>query len=337
MKFAVIGGGQQGLVIARALAENHEVHLLDLAPASGNWTPHTYDASRPETLEARIAPVDLVVGALPSHLSHRTAKAVIQAQKSLVDVAFAAENLRELHAQAVAQNVCVLPDFGLAPGLTNFLAGRAAHTLKPQRLLLQVGGVAIDKNAPFGYTRTWSLEDLLEEYIRPARYKAAGKTESAPAFSEKYTFDIAGVGTMEAFLTDGTRSLLDLPVDNIREETLRWPGHVDAVRPLVENNTLIETLTQQCETGKDRVVLRVEADDQTAVMTSMADNNISAMAKTTALTTATVAEWVAETGFNRPGVHYPEDLASDDKIYTELLDRLEKRDIRFTPPRPFKA
>ena len=61
-----------------------------------------------------------------------------------------------------------------------------------------------------------------------------------PALSEPELVEIAQIGTLEAFNTDGLRSLLVTmrQVPNMAEKTLRYPGHIDLVRALRESGFL---------------------------------------------------------------------------------------------------
>ena len=71
---------------------------------------------------------------------------------------------------------------------------------------------------------------------------------SVPVFSELETLTVDGAGEMEAFLSDGLRTLVEtLPqVPRMEEKTLRWPGHVAAVRPLVERGTFLDEFRARC-------------------------------------------------------------------------------------------
>ena len=76
---------------------------------------------------------------------------------------------------------------------------------------------------------------MIEEYTRPARVVEDGRVVTRPALSEIETIEVPGVGTLEAFLTDGLRTLLTtVPARSMKEKTLRYPGHAEAMRALRE-------------------------------------------------------------------------------------------------------
>src|SRR5262249_10095963 len=76
--------------------------------------------------------------------------------------------------------------------------------------------------------------DVIEEYVRPARMVENGKIVIKEALSEPELIDFPGVGSLEAFNTDGLRSLIQTlaGVPDMKEKTLRYPGHIELMRVL---------------------------------------------------------------------------------------------------------
>lgn len=256
MRILVLGGGAQGRVLSADLARSlpaAAITVMDLVRPALAPLPNLAwiegDASDPAGIARRLAEHDLGVGALPSRFGFGAMQAAIAARRTLVDVSFTAEDPLVLDAEARAAGVTVAPDCGLAPGLSNLLLGEAvrAHGT-PRSATILVGGVAEDPTRPFGYVVTWSVDDLMEEYTRPARIVREGRETEVPVFSGLTRVAVEGVGEMEAFYSDGLRTLIGtLPgVREMGEMTLRWPGHVEAIRPLLEAGTLRDTLRARC-------------------------------------------------------------------------------------------
>ncbi len=347
MKIVVLGGGAQGRVIARDLARSlrdAHVTVADLTqptlPALPNLDWIEADLADPATIARLLRDHDFGVGALPSRLGFGAMKAAIEAKRSLVDVSFSAEDPLALDAEARAAGITIAPDCGLAPGLSHLLVGHhAARYGTPDEVLIMVGGVSEDASRPFGYVVTWSLDDLLEEYVRPARIIRGGVPAEVPAFSGLERVQIAGVGEMEAFYSDGLRTLVEsLPgVREMGEKTLRWPGHAEAVRPLVENGRLLDELRRHCLANppRDLVVLdvRMRWGDTRRQATMLdrydAKTGMTAMSRTTAFTTSVVAQLAARGGLKEHGVHPLERIARDDKAYGFILAEMESRGVRF--------
>jgi lysine 6-dehydrogenase len=347
MKILVLGGGAQGRVIARDLARSlrdAQITVADLTqptlPALPNLDWIEADLSDRPTIARLLHGYDFGVGALPSRLGFGAMHAAIEAKRNLVDVSFSAESPLELDAVARAAGITIVPDCGLAPGLSHLLVGyHATRHGTPEEALIMVGGVAEDAKRPYGYVVTWSLDDLLEEYVRPARIVRGGETIEVPAFSGLERVQIEGVGEMEAFYSDGLRTLIEtLPgVREMGEKTLRWPGHAEAVMPLVESGDLLDEFRRHCFANppRDLVVLEVRLRwGDTRRTVSMVDRydastGMTAMSRTTAFTTSVVAQLAARGGLPEKGVQPLERVARDDKAYRFILAEMESRGVRF--------
>src|SRR5690606_28022112 len=102
-----------------------------------------------------------------------------------------------------------------------------------ERLSIMVGGLPVERSWPWEYRAPFSPSDVIEEYLRPARLRIAGRTVEREALSEIELVDLPGVGTLEAFNTDGLRSLLEtLDFEDMVEKTLRYPGYAEKMRVL---------------------------------------------------------------------------------------------------------
>jgi lysine 6-dehydrogenase len=336
-RILVLGGGRQGRVLASALAADFPVTVADRIPVEVPGAAHVVaDLADPHEVELLAARYDLVVGALPASIGFAAARATVAARRSFVDIAFYEQDVTTLDADARRAGVAVLPDCGLAPGLSNLVCGRAV-ALSPRRAVhIKVGGVAADARRPYGYVITWSPDDLCAEYVRPARIRRGGEVVALPATSELELVDVPGLGTMEAFLTDGLRTLLALEVPEMTGKTLRWPGHVAAVRPYLDDGSLRARLARDCTLGDDVVAFRLDVDDEPPViMVDRARDGLTAVARTTALTCAAFARLLAEGGVKACGLVTPEQVGRDATAYRSLLDTLGSHGIVFTPRYPF--
>jgi saccharopine dehydrogenase-like NADP-dependent oxidoreductase len=203
---------------------------------------------------------------------------------------------------------------------------------------MYVGGVAQDRDRPYGYVITWSLEDLLEEYVRPARVVREGKAAKLPPFDDLDRVHVPGVGEMESFLSDGLRTIIDtMPgVRTMSERTLRWPGHVEQVRPLVQSGKFLGEFRSKCTArpALDLVAMMtvvqrgLHVQRATLVDRYDRDSGLTAMSRTTALTTSAVAQWVAGGGGGAPGVRPLELVGPDVRAYTAITSALERHGVR---------
>jgi saccharopine dehydrogenase-like NADP-dependent oxidoreductase len=357
MKIAVLGAGAQGKVIAEDLARSlprAHVTVADLKkpalPELPNLRAVEADLSSHEAVARLLHGHDLGVGALPSRFGFGAMKGAVEAKRPFVDVSFSPEDPLWLNHDAKRAGTAILPDCGLAPGLSHLLVGDLlARGPAPESFEILVGGVAQDQTRPYGYVVTWSLDDLMEEYTRPGRYVKDGKIVVEPVLENVEQEEIRGVGTMESFVSDGLRTLITTAaaVPDQAEKTLRWPGHVAAIKPLVASGKLKEEFTAKCtpEPREDLVVLVVRAKwsdgrKEESLLVDRYDpaTNRTAMARTTAFTTSVTAQWVADRieggGTITPGVRPLELVAQEEGAVDFILGAMTKRGVAFTRTTP---
>jgi len=168
---------------------------------------------------------------VPGFMGYHTLKAVIEAGKNVVDISFFPEDALQLDSLAKEKNVTAIIDCGVAPGVSNLIIGRYNELMKIESFECYVGGLPKTRKKPFEYKAPFSPIDVIEEYTRPSRLKENGQIATKPALSETELIDFEEVGTLEAFNTDGLRSILfTMPhVPNLKEKTLRYPGHADLI------------------------------------------------------------------------------------------------------------
>jgi saccharopine dehydrogenase-like NADP-dependent oxidoreductase len=179
---------------------------------------------------------DLVLGALSSVIGLQTLRAVIEAGRPYVDISFMAEDALSLSGLAAERGVTAVVDCGVAPGMSNMMCGHAAARLQPcESLAIYVGGLPVERRWPFEYKAGFAPHDVIEEYVRPSRLVEDGRVVVREALSEPELLDFPGIGTLEAFNTDGLRSLATtLSVPFMKEKTMRYPGPIALMRVLRE-------------------------------------------------------------------------------------------------------
>lgn len=232
----VLGGGLVGAVIAADLAADPRLRVtvadrrreaLERAQrrAPGVATVEA-DLVDPAAIRRLAAEHDVVVGALASAIGFAALRTVIESGRPCCDICFMPEDALELDELARDRGVTAVVDCGVAPGMSNLLAGHAARVLdRCERIDIFVGGLPVARTEPFQYKAGFSPHDVIEEYTRPARLVEHGRVVTRPALTEPEPVEFDGIGTLEAFNTDGLRSLIHtLDVPDMREKTLRYPA-----------------------------------------------------------------------------------------------------------------
>ena len=241
----VLGAGMVGSTIAIDLSNKHKITLTDfnqeaLSKAEqkcNDLTIQLLDVTDKNTLQETIKKFDLVVCAVPGFLGFETLKSIIEAEMNVIDISFFSENSLELDALAKEKNITAIVDCGVAPGMDNVILGYYNEKMKLTDFECLVGGLPKVKKWPFCYKAPFSPIDVIEEYTRPARYIENGKMITREALTDCEFVEFDNVGTLESFNSDGLRSIMfTMPhIKNMKEKTLRYPGHVEYVRVLKES------------------------------------------------------------------------------------------------------
>ncbi|PKP02584.1 MAG: saccharopine dehydrogenase [Bacteroidetes bacterium HGW-Bacteroidetes-6] len=367
-KIIVLGAGMVGRAIALDLAKTHQVTSVDLQQASLDTINNQQiskvqaDLSDTDQIKQLVEGFDLVVSAVPGFMGFRTLTAIIEAGKNFVDISFLPEDILQLSELATQRNVIGIADMGVAPGMPNFIAGYYYGRMKMNHFEYMVGGLPFERRFPFEYKAPFSPIDVVEEYTRPARMKENGVVLSKPAMSDPELLNFSPVGTLEAFNTDGLRSLLfTLPdVPNMKEKTLRYPGHIRLIHSLMAAGFFSETAIKVKNTEvvpfefttnllfkswklqpeeREFTVMRVKLDGEkdgkkTEIVYDLFDEydpseKISSMARTTGFTATAGAELILQNYFTQKGVFPPELVGADENCFQFVLDYLAKRNVKY--------
>ena len=118
-----------------------------------------FDTSDHGSMVKTLKEYDLVLGALPGDYGFNALKAVIDAGKDMVDVSFPPEDPTTLNEETKKAGITIVPDCGVAPGLSNMLVGYGSSKLDTvEEAKIMVGGIPEKEVPPLGYTITWSAD-----------------------------------------------------------------------------------------------------------------------------------------------------------------------------------
>jgi saccharopine dehydrogenase-like NADP-dependent oxidoreductase len=374
-QITLLGAGRVGAAMALDLAQGGEfrVRVADRDPdararlAAQGIPVLEADLADPLQVKAAARDADLVLGALPGFLGFRALEAVLEAGRPTVDISFFAEDPFRLDGLARSQGVTAVVDCGLAPGCGNLILGaleREFDTL--HRFECLVGGLPVRRTLPYEYVAGFSPVDVLEEYTRPARQVAYGEEVVLPALSEIERVEFPGLGTLEAFNTDGLRTLLHtVPAPFKREKTLRYPGHAERIALLRDTGLLSREPVQvggvpvapldvvapllfrhwQARPGdEDLTVMRVTVEGiqdgkRTGRVFHLLDRfdratGTPSMARTTGFTATAAVRLLASGRYRKPGITPPEFLGREPGCWPFIRSELAQRGVLFTEALP---
>ncbi|WP_342463017.1 saccharopine dehydrogenase C-terminal domain-containing protein [Ureibacillus sp. FSL K6-8385] len=320
------------------------------------------DAENEEQLREVIAKGDVCVNALFYKYNEQVAKAAIDVGVHAVDlgghIGNITENVLKLHEQAKEKNVTIIPDLGLAPGMINILVGYGASKLdKVDSIQLYVGGIPVKPEPPLNYTRVFSLEGVFDHYTQPSKIIRDGQLVEVDSLSGLEPIYFEQFGTLEAFYTSGGTSTLYKTFPNVKTleyKTVRYKGHAEQFRLLRElgffdqdnvvevggvkvkvRDVVREALKKKLYLGKkqDAVVLRAiivgeKSGEQVTyeyetIIKREEDSDVTAMAKATAGTVASVAIMIGDGTISKRGVYPPETIVPG----KEYIEKMNKRGV----------
>jgi lysine 6-dehydrogenase len=255
MRYLVLGAGQQGRAIAFDLLRDPDTEIIladrdtELLEEVYSWLDDArvdlepLDAGNVEELEAVMEDADVTISALPYRFNLGATEAAIAARTHLIDLGgnndVVAAQL-ELDAAAKEAGIVVIPDCGLAPGLSAILAADVAGRFsRIDSLKIRVGGLPQRPQGELDYMLTFNVEGLLNEYSEPCVAVVNGETVLVEPLGdiERVNFPEPW-GELEAFNTSGGLSTLPRSlghkVENMDYKTLRYPGHGEKMRALYD-------------------------------------------------------------------------------------------------------
>ena len=368
-KIIVLGAGMVGSAMAIDLAKEHEVTITDFSQAvldkvakrSDKLTAQLLDVTNTDHLKKAIAGYDLVICAVPGFLGFSTLRAIIEAKKDVVDISFFPEDALELNQLAKDNGVTAIVDCGVAPGMGNIILGYYNEKMNITDFECLVGGLPKTKVWPFCYKAPFSPVDVIEEYTRPARYVENSQIITREALTDCEYVEFEEVGTLESFNSDGLRSIIQTMahIPNMKEKTLRYPGHVEYIKVLKSsgffseesidvNGTTVKPLDFTSKILFDEWKLGATEPELTVMRISIKgtsksgedceityhlhdeydpETQTSSMARTTGYTATAAANLFLKGIFKEKGVFPPELIGKHEEVFHFVLNYLEERNV----------
>ncbi len=366
-KVVVLGTGLVGSAIAIDLAKQYETTAIDIntdtfsrLKKNGVSTKQA-DLSVPGEISDQVADFDLVIGALPGFMGFNALRDVISAGKNMVDISFMPEDYLQHNDFALKHGVTAVVDCGVAPGMGNLILGYHSLKMKVDSFRCYAGGLPLVREWPYEYRAVFSPIDVIEEYTRPARSYENGHMVIRKALSNLEHMNFPTVGTLEAWNSDGLRSLLTtMDIPNMIEKTLRYPGTTEYIKVLREtgffsydeinigdNKIRPIDLTSKLLFPKwklqkgegDLMVMKIiikgeENGEKVEYSYDLYDEydfetDTISMARTTGYTCTAVADLLIKGKFGKKGVSPPEYVGQQEGNFEHVMDYLKERGVYY--------
>ena len=322
-----LGSGLVGEFVINELTKlGLQVHVIDLnIPEHVKNNPQvSFQEGDVFDLLSQMPEAKIAVNMLPGRIGEQMRTVLIEGGIDIVDLAFTEQDPSQHNSLAKENSVRMIWDVGIAPGLSNMILKK--EFVEDENILsatIKVGGNPQSPDDTWSYMAPFSPSDVIEEYTRPARILLDGKVKTVPALTEKHFIEVDGFGKMEAFLTDGLRSLLVSNLSrNMKEYTVRWPGHIAKWVELAGELTEEELLNawkfdkQRDEFTWMEIAVHYVEKTVTWIISDTGKDGFSSMARSTGL--VTIACFLElfnkannQSALSHSGVFSPEDLDTE--------------------------
>ena len=370
MKAIVLGAGMMGRAIAYDLCKHSNFDSIAIADKDKKTISSAekflkdidflkLDVEKTNDVKKQFKEYDVAISAVPYKFNYALAKTAVDTKTHFLDLGGnndVVEKERSLHKEAKTNNVTIIPDCGLAPGLVSVITRDIVDQMDSvEYVKLRVGGLPQNPVPPLNYQIVFSPYGLINEYVEDAMILDRGKIINKKSMTEVETIDFPKpFGKMEAFLTSGGCSTLPYTYKNtikyLDYKTIRYPGHCEKFKTMLDlgfaeekkvnlgdqkvapRDLFVALLTRYLPTsGKDVVLLRAlgkgKKDGKKIHLDYMMidyfdnKNNITAMMRTTGYPTSIIAQMIECNIIKERGVFCCEEIVPCKPFFDELKKR----------------
>jgi len=356
MRFLILGFGKIGKAIADYL-KKYEIGIVDsnkkaLKKAENcGFEIYNEDITKNSMIDI-MKKYDCVISAVTYKFNYELARKALRARTNFCDLGgndTIVDKELNLHEEARKEEINILPDCGLAPGLADILAA-FAYSEDCREIRMRVGGLPQKPQGSLKYKIVFSPEGLINEYVEKVRIIKNSKITFADPLTGLEEIKLENK-IYEAFYTSGGTSTLPKTFENkldyLDYKTIRFPGHCSMIKALLElgfadkkemeingkliipREVLVYLLSKNLNyESKDMVLLRVTAEGEKRKIFELIDyeKEFTAMARTTAYPAALSSILITESDIKGA---IPQEILIP-KLITEkrYLKELEKKDIK---------
>jgi len=222
-KITVVDKDEKALNSAKTFLKNKKINFEKL------------DIENKKNVKKYFQECDVAISAIPYYFNYELTKIAIDTKTHFLDLGGnndVVQKQRGLFEKAKKNKVTILPDCGLAPGMTSvFVKDIVEYLDSVDFVKIRVGGLPLDPVPPFNYQIVFSPNGLINEYVEDALVLDHGKIVTKKSMNELETVEFPKpFGKTEAFLTSGGCSTMPYTykdkIGYLDYKTIRYPGHL---------------------------------------------------------------------------------------------------------------
>jgi saccharopine dehydrogenase (NADP+, L-glutamate forming) len=221
-KVLLIGAGKSSGYLIDYLLKYAELEQFELTVADLNMEaallktkslPNSkaivLDINDTEQRHEHIKDADIVISMLPAFMHFPVAQDCVKLKKHLITASYVSPEIMSLHEEATKQDVLLLNEIGLDPGLDHLSAMKVIHQIQENGGKLTsfksfCGGLVAPEsnNNPWGYKFSWNPRNVILAGQSTAQYMIDGKYKYLPyqrLFSSAEVIEVEGYGKFDAY------------------------------------------------------------------------------------------------------------------------------------------
>jgi len=283
----ILGAGRVGTLTSCLLVEtgDYTIHLADKVIPENKPVLDCYvenlkyiklDASDVKDMGEYVKKhnIESVVSCLPFFCNLKVAQMAKELKINYFDLTEDVETTNKIKKLSKGSEQFFAPQCGLAPGFISIVTNELIQELDSiDTVRMRVGALPLNVTNSLQYGLTWSTEGIINEYARPCLGVVDGKERILAPLADLEEIKIDGL-TYEAFNTSGgVGSMIDTyrgKVKNINYKSVRYPGHCDKMRFMMNDMKLGQNLELMCQImdnaipriNQDMVLIYVSVDGQ---------------------------------------------------------------------------
>ncbi len=244
----LLGSGKIGAIITELLGScgDYQVTVADMnpdnlarLPSNDNVSTLQLDVTNEMSLQQAMQGKFAALSACPFHITKFVAMAAAKAGVHYFDLTEDVACTNLVKSLAADSTAALMPQCGLAPGFITIAAYDLCKEFDElHNVHMRVGALPKYPSNGLKYNLTWSTDGLINEYCNPCEAIVDGHLMQVPALEELEEFSLDGVA-YEAFNTSGGLGTLcetlENKVQNLNYRTVRYPGHRDIMKMLLQD------------------------------------------------------------------------------------------------------
>lgn len=254
-KILIIGAGRSSgalinFLLSKAVEKNWWVTVADVSLEQAQEKVHGNTNSSACALDVEsaverdrlIAEQDLVISMLPAFMHFPVAKSCVDLKKHLITASYVSDEIKSLHPLALKNDVLLMNEIGLDPGIDHLSAMRAIHSIQSEGGVITgfksyCGGlVAPESNDnPWGYKFSWNPRNVILAGQATAKFLENGRLRYVPynrMFLNVENIQVDGCGEFDAYPNRDSLSYRGIygleQVETMIRGTLRYKGYCKA-------------------------------------------------------------------------------------------------------------